>query len=320
MIVLYVLAFVFLLILISGIGCFFAFSGRREQVDFLDEEAVKGTIYETRFPKFKKTHQLLCDAGIQRVDTISYDGLSLFARWIPAEDAKATVLLAHGYRSHAYIEFGDAIAFYRELGLNLLLIDERAHGNSQGKYITMGIQESRDIVTWVQYHNRMLSDCPVFLHGLSMGAATVMYSTARQLPPNVRGIIADCGFTTPNAILSYVFKHNCRLPAWPFLWVTDLCARLFARFSIYEMDSRKTLNTGNIPVLLLHGTADTFVPAYMSQHIYDAATCEKELLLIEGATHGKCFPVAPEKCREAIGKFLMKNLEVTSELRNYQKL
>ena len=153
-----------------------------------------------------------------------------------------------------------------------------------------------------------------------MGAATVMFSAGRQLPENVRGIIADCGFTKPGEILAYVFRYRSRLPAWPFLWVTDLCARLFAGFSIYGMDSRKTLNMGKLPVLLIHGTADTFVPAFMSQQIYDAYAGEKELLLIQGAAHGKCFPVASEKCREALGRFLMKNLEVSSELRNYQKL
>lgn len=320
MIALYIFVFLFIVILTLGISCFFVFSGRRLQVDILDEEAVKGTIYEGRFPKFKNTHQLLCDAGIHEVYTVSHDGLTLFARWIPADNAKGTVLIAHGYRSHSYIEFGDAIAFYREHGLNLLLIDERTHGKSQGKFITLGTQESRDIVTWVQYHNRTLSDCPVILHGLSMGAATVMFAAGRQLPENVKGVIADCGFTTPYAILSHVFTYNFRLPAWPFLWITDLCARFFARFSIFRMDSRKTLNMGKLPVLLIHGTADTFVPAFMSQQIYDAYAGEKELLLIEGAAHGKCFPVAPEKCREAIGKFLKKNLEVTSELRNYQEL
>ena len=320
MIALYIFVILFLVILTLGISCFFVFSGRRLQVDILDEEAVKGTIYEGRFPKFKKTHQLLCDAGIHEVYTVSHDGLTLFARWIPADNAKGTVLIAHGYRSHSYIEFGDAIAFYRQQGMNLLLIDERTHGKSQGKFITLGTQESRDIVTWVEYHNRMLASCPVILHGLSMGAATVMFSAGRQLPENVRGIIADCGFTKPSEILAYVFRYRSRLPAWPFLWVTDLCARLFAGFSLYGMDSRKTLNAGKLPVLLIHGTADTFVPAFMSQQIYDAYTGEKELLLIEGAAHGKCFPVAPEKCREAIGRFLMKNLEVSSELRNYQKL
>lgn len=320
MIILYILAFFLAVVLALGISCFFVFSRRRLQVDILDEEAVKGTIYEGRFPKFRKTHQMLCDAGIHEVYTVSHDGLALFARWIPAQDAKGTVLIAHGYRSHSYIEFGDAIAFYREQNMNLLLIDERTHGKSQGKFITLGVHESRDIVTWVSYHNRMLSDCPVILHGLSMGAATVMVSAGRQLPGNVKGIIADCGFTTLKEILSHVFTYNFHLPAWPFLWVTDLCARLFARFSIYEIDSRKMLNKSNLPLLLIHGTKDTFVPDYMSRQIYEAYNGEKELLLIEGAAHGKCFPAEPEKCREAIGRFLMKNLEVTCELRDYQKL
>lgn len=320
MIGVYILLFVLLLLLATGAACFFVFSRRRLQVDILDEEAVKGTIYEGRFARIRATHQMLCDAGIHEVCLVSHDGLTLFARWIPARDAKCTVLIAHGYRSHCYIEFGDAIALYRQLGVNLLLIDERTHGKSQGKYITLGVRESRDVADWVAYHNRELSTCPVILHGLSMGAATVMYCAGRQLPENVRGIIADCGFTTPAAILSHVFKRIAHIPAWPILWATELCARVFGRFSIFAMDSRKTLNEGGIPVLLLHGTEDTFVPAYMSEQIFEAVNGDKQLLLIPGAAHGKCFPVEPLQCREAICRFLEKNLEVTFELRGNQEL
>ena len=321
MIWLYILAPSLLLITLTiGCCCFFLTCRRKEQVDILDEAAVKGTRYEDRFPKFLATHTMLTAAGMQDVYIKSHDGLKLHARWIEAENAKATVLIAHGYRSHPYIEFGDAIAFYRSMGVNLLLIDQRSHGKSQGKYITLGANEHRDVLSWLAYHNSHLAGCPVFLHGLSMGAATVMFTADQQLPHNLRGIIADCGFTSIHDILSHVFKKSTHLPAWPFIWVTDLCARLFAGFSIWEKDSRKTMRAPKVPVLLLHGTADNFVPCYMSRQIFDACLGDKTLLLVEGAAHAKCFPADPERCSKAIGAFIEKNLEVTGELRNYQKL
>ena len=320
MIWIYVLFALLFLCFAVGAITFFATCIRRKQVDILDENAVKGTRYESRHPGFVNTHRRLSEAGIRDVFIQSHDGLQLYAGWIPAENAQATVIIVHGYHSHAYIDFGQAIAYYRQRGMNLLLIDQRSHGKSQGKYITMGIKEHRDVLCWIDYHNAHLAQCPVFLHGLSMGAATVMFTADKQLPANVRGIIADCGFTSPKAIFGHLFSRDYHLPAWPFLWATDLCARLFAGFGISQMDSRKTMKNPVVPALLLHGTADRLVPSNMSEQIFEVCQGEKSLLLIEGATHAKCFPMAPERCMDAVGAFIDKNLEVTGELRNYQKL
>ena len=191
----------------------------------------------------------------------------------------------------------------------MLIPDQRCHGKSEGKYITFGVKEWRDMTCWVDYHNKHLGNWPVILSGLSMGASTVMYMADEALPANVRGMIADCGFTSPYDIIGKVFHSVTHLPAWPFLWATDLCARIFAGFSLKEKDTRKTLQGGKYPIILAHGLSDDFVPCEMSQEAYDACTSPKELLLVEGAGHGYSFLKDRERYTQTVTAFLQRNLE-----------
>ena len=149
----------------------------------------------------------------------------------------------------------------------------------------------------------------MILSGLSMGASTVMYMADEPLPENVRGIIVDCGFTSPAAILSKVYSAVTHLPAIPSIWATDLFARVFAGFSIYEKDSRITLKQSSLPIIMVHGTDDDFVPCYMTQQGYDACTSEKELFLVQGAGHGTSFLKEPERYKKLVRDFMYRNLE-----------
>ena len=253
--------------------------------------------------------QWLRDNKAQDVYTTSEDGLRLHALWIPAENPKGTVLLAHGYRSTKLCDFGMAYPYYHEHGMNILVPDQRSHGESEGRFITFGVKESRDMIQWIQYHNNTFGPQQMILSGMSMGASTMLYLADVALPENVKGIIADCGFTSAKEILSIVFKRTVHLPAAPSLWTADLFARVLAGFSIYEKDTRKSLANAKLPVLLVHGTGDDFVPYQMSQQAYDVCCGEKQLLLVEGAGHGVSFVKDHETYSEMIYEFLKKNLE-----------
>ena len=133
------------------------------------------------------------------------------------------------------------------------------------------------------------------LDGVSMGAATVMYVPRLNYPKNLKAMIADCGFTSPKDIISVVFRRVTHLPAVPSIWIADLCARLFAGFSLYECDSRITLSGSPIPIVMAHGSADDFVPCEMSKESFAACAAPKQLLLAEGAGHGLSFLVEREK-------------------------
>ena len=133
---------------------------------------------------------------------MSYDGKLLHAIYLPKKDAKGTILLFHGYKSCWQIDFGLVLPYYYDtLGYSLLLVDQRAHGSSQGKYLTFGVRERLDVLSWATYMGQKLGqNAPLILGGLSMGATTVLLSSCFDFPANVRAVIADCGFTSPYEI------------------------------------------------------------------------------------------------------------------------
>ena len=141
-----------------------------------------------------------------------------------------------------------------------------------------------------------------------MGASTVLFLADEELPANVKGIIADCGFTSPWEIISSVFRNVTHLPAGPSLWVAELFARIFGGFSLRQKNTKDVLKNSKLPVLMVHGTADGFVPCDMTQKGYDACTGEKELFLVEGADHGLSFLSQPEQYKAKVLAFLDRNI------------
>lgn len=117
----------------------------------------------------------------------SYDGKRLHAQLLRTEDAVGTILLFHGYRSSWNVDFSASLLFYRSLGYNLLLVDQRAHQDSEGTFLTFGAKERYDVISWVTYLGQKLGQAhPLFLGGLSMGATTVLLASCFEFPANVR--------------------------------------------------------------------------------------------------------------------------------------
>ena len=282
---LFALAAILVLMLISGGYVFFAGCYRRRENPWFDAEALKSTPYGKFSEHIVAAKQWLDVNGAQQVSILNRDGLNLRGLWVPAENPKGTMLLVHGYRSCVLVDFGLVLDYYHKLGMNLLLPDQRSHGKSEGRFITFGVKESGDILEWLHFHNHTFGNYPVILSGLSMGASTVLYLADKQLPDNVKGIIADCGFTSPKAIISSVFTGVTHFPAVPTIWFTDLFARVFAHFSLSEMDTRVTLAGNRLPIIMVHGTEDTFVPCEMTKEGFTVCTGPKQLLLVDGAGH-----------------------------------
>jgi len=302
--ILYVCVSSILLLLAAGGYVFYAACVRRQEHPWQDIEALKKTPYAKYVKYIAFGNQWLKDHHAQDVYMKSRDGLMLHAYWIPAENPKGTVILAHGYRSNAAVDFAMAYPCYRERGMNLLIPSQRAHGKSEGRYITFGVKESDDMLLWLEYHNRHFGSVPVIMSGLSMGASTMLFLADRQFPGNVKGIIADCGFTSPKDIIAKVIRSTIHLPAAPLLMLAEPFARLFAKLSLYEKDTRKTLANSKYPVMIVHGLADDYVPSYMTQQAFDACGGEKYLLLVEGAGHGTSFVRDRERYVSMIDQFL----------------
>jgi len=251
----------------------------------------------------------LKEHNAEEVSIQSYDGLKLCGTWLAAENPKGTIILAHGYRSCKLVEFSMVLDFYHSYGLNILLQDQRAHGKSEGKIITFGVKECRDVMLWIRWVNNRCGQQPMILSGLSMGASTVLFLADEKLPQNVKGIIADCGFTSPWEIVSTVFRNVTHLPPAPSLWVAEGFARIFGGFSLRQKDTRKVLKNSRLPILMVHGTADSFVPCEMTRQGYEVCTGEKEMFLVEGAEHGLSFVKDSTHYREKVLVFLNRHLE-----------
>lgn len=307
--VFYILAAIFLLALASGAYVFVLACVRRKELAWMVEEEIKKTSYGKYYNCILASDAWLKSHNAQDVYVTSKDNLKLHGFWIPAENPRGTVLLAHGYRSTILVDFGLAFAFYHALGMNILVPQQRAHGESEGRYITFGVKESEDMQCWIDYHNKTYGKHQMILSGLSMGATTVLYLADQNLPSNVKCIIADCGFTSPRAILDVVYRSVVRIPSGATLWAANLFAQAIAGFRLKQKDTREVLRNATIPVLMIHGTDDDFVPSYMTQQGYDACTCEKELLMVDKAGHGTSFLVDKEAYTNKVILFLEKHLE-----------
>ncbi len=309
-IALIILAAALLICLAVGGYLFFAACGRGKEWDWLDEAAVAQTPYGKYWKLIQMGHDWLQEHNAQTVTMESYDGLKLNALWIPAENPRGTIILAHGYHSCILTDFSFIYDRYHKQGLNLLLPDQRGHRSSEGKFITFGVKESRDFVAWGHYVNAKLSTMPIIYSGLSMGAATTMYVAGEaDKPKNTVGFIADCGFTSPREIIAKVFTQVTHLPAWPFLWAANLFAHIFAGFDLDEKSTLRTLKDNQLPIILVHGLADDFVPSEMTQRSFDACGGQKELLLVEGAGHGVSFGKAEKEYEALVFAFFDRVLE-----------
>ena len=195
--VFFVLLAVLALLIISGGYTFWAACIRRKEMPWLAEEELQKTSYGKYSKYIRHSVAYLEQHNAQEFTITSSDGLKLAGTWLETENAKGTIILAHGYRSCKLIEFSMVLDFYRAYGLNILLPDQRAHGKSEGRVITFGVKECQDMKNWIRWVNAKENNKPVMLSGLSMGASTVLFLADEELPANVKGIIADCGFTSP---------------------------------------------------------------------------------------------------------------------------
>lgn len=308
--ILILLAAVVMCIVVSGVYVFIIGFVRKKDVAWLIEDEMRKSPFGKYYDLVLKADLWLKQHTARGITIESLDGLRLHGLWVPAERPRGTILLAHGYRSSYLVDFGPAFEHYHNMGLNLLIPDQRAHGESQGKLITFGVKESDDMLQWLEYHNTHLGNWPIVLSGLSMGASTVIYMLTKTLPGNVKGIIADCGFTSPGAILAAVFKRVTHLPAKPALLITDLLTRVLAGFSIWQCDSQEILSKSSVPILMIHGTKDAFVPCNMTKLAYKACISKKDVLLVDGADHGVSFLVDQERYISHVQSFIKNTLGI----------
>lgn len=233
----------------------------------------------------------------------SFDGLTLYGTYYECVPGAPIELMFHGYRGTAQRDLGGGIQRCFSMGRNLLLVDQRTSGRSEGKVISFGINESRDCAAWVDFMvDHFGPDVKIILTGISMGASTVMLAAGRPLPSNVIGALADCGYTSAKDIIQRVIRQ-AHMPAKLLYPLVKFSARFYGRFDLEEDSPIEAMKRCTIPIIFAHGEADNFVPCYMSRENYEACTAPKAIITVPGAAHGLSYPVDPEAYLSTLREF-----------------
>ncbi len=235
----------------------------------------------------------------------SYDNLMLAGRYYD-NNSKRTIFLFHGYRSSADHDYSCAVEMYYKMGFNVFLADQRACGKSEGKLITFGVKESRDVVSWCNFINKEYNPQKIIISGISMGATSVLFSLKHNLPSNVVGVIADCGFNSPKDIIKKVGKDTYKINASVFIPFLNFACKVFGKFSITEDSTYDTVKNTDLPILFIHGKKDLFVPCQMTENAYNFSKDNCRLFLSSEAGHGMSYLTDTELLTNELNEFLDK--------------
>lgn len=286
-----ILAVLALLTLLISYICFdMAFKVKPDINEGEEYPIPPGKIYEPHRDTMRTWMERTRQLPFREFSITSFDGLKLYGKYYECQPGAPIELMFHGYRGLAERDLCGGVQRCFRLGRNALLVDQRTAGKSEGKVITFGIKERRDCVSWAEFMAREFPGSKLILTGISMGASTVLMASELPLPETVVGIIADCGFTSPKAIIKKVIRQM-KLPpnlAYPFV---RLGARLYGGFDLEEASALEAMKHCQLPIFFAHGEADNYVPCQMSLDNYNACTAPKQLLTVPGAGHGLCYIV-----------------------------
>lgn len=279
---------------------FYSPKAKRAAVD----DPLNGDQYDEVADNIFRISHIMEKVPFETVYIDAFDGTKLYGRYYHVKDGAPLKLLFHGYRSHAFRDCSGGHALSRKMGFNALVVDQRSHGKSDGTTICFGIKERFDVLSWVEYANaRFGADTPILLSGLSMGAATVLMATSLDLPKNVACILADSPFSAPSAIIEKVCadQHYPVAICRPFIY---LGALIYGGFRLNEITAKEAVQHTDIPILLIHGEADHYVPCEMSREIATCCASRVEVQTFPGAGHGLCYMVDPKRYERVVYEFI----------------
>lgn len=235
----------------------------------------------------EKTSSWLNSISKKEINIQSNDKLQLFASEFKlSNESNKWIILVHGYTSEQSSIY-DIARHYSDKGYNVLTPDLRAHGLSEGKYVGMGWLDRNDLLLWIDYLLKNYRNSEIILHGVSMGAATVMMASEENLPTNVKLIVEDCGYTSVWDIFSFELKLRFNLSTFPVLNAASFITNVRAGYNYKEASSIDQIKKSVTPILFIHGNADEFVPVNMAYKLYDNTNINKELIIVDGAGHAE---------------------------------
>ncbi len=286
-------------------GYFYRRTMLRNNVDVERTMKMSGTDWGAYADMLAERKAYFLDQPHEDVYITSYDGLKLHAVYFPRGDEKKVAVCFHGYTSQCMSDYIALSDYYLKHGFSMLLPDARTHGQSEGTYVGFGCLDRWDGLEWLRWLiDRNGTDIKVLLHGTSMGGATVLMMSGQKLPEQVKGIVSDCGFTSPKEVFTHVLKTMYHLPAFPIIPLANLVNKKQAGYGMDECNALREVKKAKVPILFIHGTNDTFVPAYMCDELYEACAAPKKKFLVEGAAHAESYYKDTEGYEKALDELL----------------
>ncbi|ANK60516.1 hydrolase [Loigolactobacillus backii] len=278
-----------------------------KRVDYIPETSADKQKYATAYYHYVDWYkQIPKEKWVLHPDDLEN---RLVANFIPApKPSKQTVIISHGYKGDGEIMANYAQLFYN-LGYNVLLPDDRSHGESAGDYINFGWLDRLDYLEWL---NKIIvklgTDSVIVLYGASMGGATVEMMSGEKLPPQVKALIADSGYSSIEAELSYLLRKQFHLPKYPFVPLVSMINKRRLGYYLSDVESTSQLSKNHLPILFIHGDKDVYVPHSMAFRNYDATQGPRELWIVKGASHVESFWLDPVRYQNHVAHFLTKYL------------
>lgn len=304
-IILGVLGGLLFLMLLAVLFCFLLvfYSPKRRERGPDEYDIPKGNVYEPFRDEMIDWIKECRAMPRELVEIKSHDGLTLRGIYYEYKKGAPLEILFHGYRGDSERDLAGGVFRCHALCRNVLLVDQRASGRSDGRVITFGVKEKLDCLRWVDFAiEKFGEDTEIVITGVSMGAATVMLAAGEALKPQVKCVLADCGYTSGEDIIKKVLK-DIHLPVSLFYSLIKLGARLFGGFDISLASPIEAVKKCKIPVIFIHGENDGFVPCEMSRELYGECAAEKAIFTVPGAAHGLAFPVDREGYFKALKDF-----------------
>lgn len=300
-----ILAGLVLLTLLTAYICYrMAFYAANSPIPQTDEiDVPEGQIYEAYREPMEKWAREVRAMPCREYTITSFDALTLHGRFYEYAPGAPIELMFHGYRGNAERDLPGGVQRCFQVERSAFLVDQRCSGKSGGHVISFGVNEHKDCLAWVDFLVKEFGpDVRIVLTGISMGAATVLMAAGKPLPPQVIGVLADCGYSSAKEIIKVVIRQM-HLPAdlmYPFV---KLGARVFGHFDLEECSPVEAMKNCKVPVIFFHGESDDFVPCDMSRINYEACTSRKMLVTIPGAGHGLSYAVDPQTYLQKLRQF-----------------
>lgn len=269
------------------------------------EQVQTAKIRENKNQLLADTARWLETARRKKLSVQTADGYTLIAAEFEAkEESDKWVLLLHGYTGWKEEMYQFAYWYY-EQGYHVLVPDLRCQGESEGDFIGMGWTDHFDCELWIDYILSCTPDAQIVLHGQSMGAATALIMTGAECPSDrIVAVVSDSAYTDAYSMFGNKISEWFNLPAFPFVDSACLMLRLRGGYNLRDASALRAVTESEVPTLFIHGNEDMMISVDMAYELYEAASCEKEIFIVEGAGHGQTQDKDPEAYYGMIADFL----------------